>query len=1062
MADNETRKSPLDFSVNTLKQKFKRLGLSTSGNKSELIGRIMQADPEGTWMDEDDEMAQDNQELARTFTTSQVTGNAEDQRNLCDEFMRREKLLMERELDLMRRENELLRNASPRSHDSERNAKSQINIKAIGELLGEFTGIDSNFEQWERQLRFLCETYELDDNTAKILLGSRLKGKVQNWLHSKPELLQMTLDDFLKEMKAMFDCRPNKIDLRKQFEARMWQPSESFHDYYHDKIIKANRIPLAADEIMDYVIDGIPDRQLQNQARMQNFSSMAELMQSFKKITLRTDTNVRQGAKMTNDKSLRVKENRANEEDKSSTTIRCYNCSRTGHIAAECKQPKRERGSCFKCGTMGHAARDCPKKEEEKEVVNVDSVAEETDFQKNVEYQISFESNNYNYSLRTLLDTGSPISFIKEQFVKHFNIQRDNHLFNKFCGINQSQLIVKGSIVANVTLNGHTKENVTLLVVPNDTMTSCVVLGHDVLKLFQLVLSDRNVEEEKETVDAIMNIDVETSTTKDIDSLKINPDVPNEIKTELRRLYLTHYVEPLRPETTETKSELKLNLNNPQPFHFQPRRMSYAEKEQLRVMLDDLRAKNVIRPSESEYASGIIMVKKKNGEPRHYEYLKMPFGLKVGPPRFQRFIYEIFKELIDSGDVAIYLDDILIMSETLEHHLAILKRVFQLLVRNKLELRLDKCEFLATKIDYLGFGNKELEAFETIKSKLISSPLLAIYNPNDITELHCDASSLGFGAILMQRKSDLKFHPVFYFSKRTSEVESRYHSFELETLTLNKKDINPRIARWALELQNFDYEVEHRIGARMQHVDALSRVNNILVIEDNPKKHSGLLFYVPTSMEKNILYKYHDEMGHLGVEKTVNNIMRNYWFPNLKYKVEDHIKNCLKYRGSAFTSQEFHDFIVDHGIRHTLVATGSPQANGQVERINRILTPMIAKLIKPDKYKNWYQVLSDAEFAINNSFNKSTGEVPSKLLFGVNQRGNLKDEVANYLEDVKDSNRNLDEIRAKASQNIVANQQKSAEQFNKKRKKAHHYHEGDLVMIRNFDSNPGAAKKTNS
>ncbi|XP_071574019.1 uncharacterized protein [Temnothorax nylanderi] len=325
MADNETRKSPLDFSVNTLKQKLKRLGLSTSGNKSELIGRIMQADPEGTWMDEDDEMAQDNQEIARTFTTSQVTGNAEDQRSVLPaetgrldyaqelEFMRREKLLMERELDLMRRENELLRNTSPRSHDSERIAKSQINIKAIGELLGEFTGIDSNFEQWERQLRFLSETYELDDNTAKILLGSRLKGKVQNWLHSKPELLQMTLDDFLKEMKAMFDYRPNKIDLRKQFEARMWQPSESFHDYYHDKIIKANRIFIAADEIMDYVIDGIPDRQLQNQARMQNFSSMAELMQSFKKITLRTDTNVRQGTKMTNDKSLRVKENRANE-----------------------------------------------------------------------------------------------------------------------------------------------------------------------------------------------------------------------------------------------------------------------------------------------------------------------------------------------------------------------------------------------------------------------------------------------------------------------------------------------------------------------------------------------------------------------------------------------------------------------------------------------------------------------------------------------------------------------------------------------------------------------------
>jgi len=87
----------------------------------------------------------------------------------------------------------------------------------------------------------------------------------------------------------------------------------------------------------------------------------------------------------------------------------------------------------------------------------------------------------------------------------------------------------------------------------------------------------------------------------------------------------------------------------------------------------------------------------------------------------------------------------------------------------------------------------------------------------------------------MQKKSDLKFHPIFYFSKRTTPTESKYHSFELETLaviyalrrfrnylhgikfkiitdcdsfrlTLNKKDIHPRIARWVLELQS-DYEV---------------------------------------------------------------------------------------------------------------------------------------------------------------------------------------------------------------------------------------------------------------
>jgi len=47
-----------------------------------------------------------------------------------------------------------------------------------------------------------------------------------------------------------------------------------------------------------------------------------------------------------------------------------------------------------------------------------------------------------------------------------------------------------------------------------------------------------------------------------------------------------------------------------------------------------------------------------------------------------------------------------------------------------------------------------------------------------------DASSLGFGAVLLQIKEDGKLHPIFYFSKRTSIAESKYHSFELETMPI--------------------------------------------------------------------------------------------------------------------------------------------------------------------------------------------------------------------------------------------------------------------------------------
>lgn len=47
-------------------------------------------------------------------------------------------------------------------------------------------------------------------------------------------------------------------------------------------------------------------------------------------------------------------------------------------------------------------------------------------------------------------------------------------------------------------------------------------------------------------------------------------------------------------------------------------------------------------------------------------------------------------------------------------------------------------------------------------------------------------------------------------------------------------------------------------------------------------------------MERNVLYKYHDELGQVGSDKTVQAILENYWFPKLREKVDRNIKNCLK------------------------------------------------------------------------------------------------------------------------------------------------------------------------
>lgn len=90
-----------------------------------------------------------------------------------------------------------------------------------------------------------------------------------------------------------------------------------------------------------------------------------------------------------------------------------------------------------------------------------------------------------------------------------------------------------------------------------------------------------------------------------------------------------------------------------------------------------------------------------------------------------------------------------------------------------------------------------------------------------------------------------------------------------------------------------------------------------------------------------------------------------------------------------------------------------------------------------------------------------TGVTPSKLLFGINQRGKVVDEVAESLERTEQvkENRKLEEIRYKASENIKKSQSYNKAYFDKKRKDSRKYAEGDFVMVKNFDTSVGVAKK---
>ena len=123
-----------------------------------------------------------------------------------------------------------------------------------------------------------------------------------------------------------------------------------------------------------------------------------------------------------------------------------------------------------------------------------------------------------------------------------------------------------------------------------------------------------------------------------------------------------------------------------------------------------------------------------------YEPTVMFFGLTNSPATFQTMMDAIFREEITSGDVVIYMDDILIATTgSLEYHRQRVAHVLKKLQDNDLYLKPEKCHFHKQEVDYLGvIVGKGQVKMDPIKVKGITEwP-----TPTNVSELR---SFLGFG-----------------------------------------------------------------------------------------------------------------------------------------------------------------------------------------------------------------------------------------------------------------------------------------------------------------------------